>query len=109
MRQHERSVRGAGPSTYTPPPDCRYTQRGNRLYLHLMSWPMRHVHLPGLQGKVEYAQFLHDASDVRWLPPPLEEAHNTDVAGVPSGSLSLELPVQRPDVALPVIELFLRE
>jgi alpha-L-fucosidase len=109
MRQHERSVRGAGPSTYTPPPDCRYTQRGNRLYLHLMSWPMRHAHLPGLQGRVEYAQFLHDASDVRWLPPPREEAHNTDVAGVPSGSLSLELPVQRPDVALPVIELFLRE
>lgn len=108
MRQHERSVRGAGPSAYTPPPDCRYTQRGDRLYLHLLAWPMRHVHLPGLAGKVEYAQFLHDASEVHLLAPA-DNPHNTDVVGMDAGTLTLELPVQRPDVALPVIELFLRK
>jgi alpha-L-fucosidase len=108
MRQHERSVRGAGPSAHTPPPDCRYTQRGDRLYLHLLAWPMRHAHLPGLQGKVAYAQFLHDASEVYRLEPAGNPG-NTDVVGVPPGTLTLELPVQRPDVALPVIELFLRE
>jgi alpha-L-fucosidase len=108
MRQHERSIRGAGPSAHTPPPDCRYTQRGNRLYLHLLAWPMRHAHLPGLQGKVEYAQFLHDASEVKRLEPA-GNPHNTDVVGMAPGTLTLELPVQRPEVALPVIELFLRE
>lgn len=60
MRLHERSVRGAGPAPFTPPPDVRYT----RLYLHLFAWPFGHVHLPGLAGRVAYAQLLHDASEV---------------------------------------------
>ena len=43
-----------------PPADARYTQRGDRLYLHLFAWPFEHVHLPGLAGKVAYAQLLND-------------------------------------------------
>ena len=107
---HERSVRGCGPSAYTAPSDCRYTQRGNRLYLHLFAWPFEAVHLPGLAGRVEYAQLLHDASEI-----PMEvlstdaESHMTSAAGLGADTLTLELPVQRPDVAIPVIELFLRE
>jgi alpha-L-fucosidase len=57
---------------------------------------------------VAYAQFLHDASEVKRLAPA-DDPHNTDVVGMAPGTLTLELPVQRPDVALPVIELFLRE
>ena len=47
-----------GRASFAPPPDCRYTQRGDRLYLHLFAWPFEHVHLPGLAGKVAYAQLL---------------------------------------------------
>ncbi|MGO8070628.1 alpha-L-fucosidase, partial [Rhizobium leguminosarum] len=36
-----RSIYGAGPSRYTVPAGCRYTQRGNRLYLHVYNWPYR--------------------------------------------------------------------
>jgi len=107
-RLHERSFRGAGPSAYTPPPDCRYTQNGNRLYLHLFSWPMGHVHLPGLAGKVKYAQLLNDASEIyRVTPDPSAEAHNTSMAAAAPDVLTLKLPIQKPDVHVPVIELFL--
>lgn len=104
-RLHGRAIYGATASAYTPPPDCRYTQRGDRLYLHLFAWPFKHVHLPGLQGKVKYAQFLHDASEIRMLDTPSAERERL---GVAADTLSLVLPVQRPDVAIPVVELFLK-
>jgi len=80
-----------------PPEDCRYTQNGDRLYLHVLAWPFRNLHLEGLQGRIEYAQLLHDASEVRYRDRPDE------------GLVTLDLPVQRPDVAVPVVELFLRQ
>jgi alpha-L-fucosidase len=108
MRLHRRSIHGAGASRFTPPADARYTQRGDRLYLHLFAWPFQHVHLPGLAGVVEYAQLLNDASEVALLTlPPGSEAGLIHPGGQPEGTLTLKLPVQRPDVALPVIELFL--
>ena len=108
MARHGRSIYGAGPSAFTPPPDCRYTQRGDRLYLHLFAWPFETVHLPGLADRVAYAQFLHDASQV--LPELGEQGEpNMTASGAPApGTLTLQLPVRRPDVQIPVIELFLR-
>jgi alpha-L-fucosidase len=94
MRLHNRSIYGATASDWIPPPDCRYTQRGNRLYLHLFAWPFRHVHLDGLAGKVAYAHLLNDASEIR-----MQEKDET---------LTLTLPVQQPAVVVPVIELFLK-
>jgi alpha-L-fucosidase len=108
-RLHRRSIEGATASDFTPPPDCRFTQRGDRLYLHLFSWPFRHVHLDGLADRVAYAQLLHDASEVRRIvTDPRQPAQNTDMAGTP-GTLTLELPVQRPDVLVPVVELCLKD
>ncbi|WP_163507379.1 alpha-L-fucosidase [Fodinicola acaciae] len=107
-RLHGRSVYGAGRSEFTPPADCRYTQRGDRLYVHVFGWPFKHLHLPGLAGRVDYAQFLHDASEVGMrVIEPAEQAQNTKLGGLPEHTLTLELPVQRPEVAVPVIELFL--
>jgi len=109
MRRHGRAIHGAGPSTFVPPPDCRYTQRGNRLYLHLFAWPFETVHLPGLATRVEYAQFLHDASEVALeVHDQARAAMMTDEPAQPPGTLTLRLPVRRPDVAIPVVELFLR-
>ena len=108
MRLHGRSIYGCSASDLTPPVDCRYTQNGNRLYLHLFAWPFQHVHLPGLAGRVEYAQLLNDASEVRMLElDPHAEAQNMTMTGE-EGLLTLQLPVQRPDVAVPVVELFLK-
>jgi alpha-L-fucosidase len=108
MRLHSRSVYGCSASDLVAPPDCRYTQRGDRLYLHLFAWPLGHVHLPGLAGRVEYAQFLHDASEVgRQVIDPQQAADTTSMAAPEPDTLTLDLPVQRPDVTVPVIELFL--
>jgi len=109
MRHNGASVYGCGPAPFAPPEDCRYTMKGDRLYLHLFSWPFRHIHLPGLADRVEFARFLHDGSEVRReVISPGQEAFNTRLGGLPPGTLTLNVPVQEPDVLVPVIELFLR-
>jgi len=108
LRVHGRSIYESGASSFTPPPDCRYTQRGDRLYLHLFAWPHGHVHLPGLVGRVRYAQLLNDASEVKTeVMDARQRAQNVRMGGLPEGTLSLELPTIRPPVSVPVVELFL--
>ena len=105
---HGRSIFGAGPSEFVAPPDCRYTQRGNRLYLHLFAWPFEHVHLPGLAGKVTYAQLLNDASEIAFTTIGDDAiAQNTSMGSLPAGTLTLTLPIRQPAVAVPVVELYL--
>lgn len=110
MRQHGRAIYGAtAEEEFVAPVDCRYTRRGNRLYLHVFNWPMRNIHLEGLGGKIEYAQLLHDASEIHYTESdPHQQAQNTTPAG-DEGIVTLELPIQRPNVLVPVIELFLAE
>ncbi len=106
-RVNGQSIYGATSSEFAPPEDCRFTQRDNRLYLHVFSWPMRHIHLEGFAGKLEYAQFLHDASEIRMREnDPHAVAQNTSMTGT-AGTVTLELPIQKPNVLVPVIELFL--
>lgn len=108
VRLHGRSVFGAGPSYYTPPADARYTQRGDRLYLHLFAWPVNLVHLPGLAGKVSYAQLLHDGSEIPIRSiNPVEPGDSVTPFGLPDDCLTLMVPRPTPDIAVPVIELFL--
>ena len=109
MRLHGRAIYGAGVSAHTPPPDVRYTQRGNRLYAHLFAWPFETLHLTGLADEVEYAQLLNDGSELKMrVIDPNATAQNLTQGGQPAGTLTLTLPVRRPDVAVPVIEMFLR-
>jgi alpha-L-fucosidase len=108
MRLHSRAIYGCTASDLTPPPDCRYTQNDDRLYLHLFAWPFRHVHLDGLADRVEYAQLLNDGSEIKMLTiDPHQQAQNITMSGT-EGTLTLELPVQKPPVTVPVIELFLK-
>ena len=110
MDLHSKSIYGAVASEYEPPTDVRYTQRDNRLYVHVFSWPFEHLHLAGLAGRVEYAQLLNDASEIRFrVVDPSVKPVNTGMGGLPEGTLTLTLPVQRPSVAVPVIELFLKK
>ena len=107
MRLHGRSIYGATQSEFKAPEDCRFTQRGDRLYLHLFAWPFRHVHLDGLADRVAYAQLLNDGSEVRFHAPP-SVAGNTTPQGTGGNTLTLTLPIQKPDVIVPVVELFLK-
>jgi alpha-L-fucosidase len=109
MRLHELAIRGCAPSSHVAPPDCRYTQRGDRLYLHVFAWPFRHVHLEGLAGRVTAARLLSDGSEVTMTVIEADRVgENTEMAGMPPGTLTLELPIQRPpNVVVPVVELHL--
>lgn len=108
MRLHNRAIYGCTASEFVPPPDCRYTQRGDRLYLHLFAWPFGHVHLDGLADRIAYAQSLNDASEIRFRTiDPDQQAQNTTMGGT-RGALTLDLPIEPPPVAVPVIELFLK-
>ncbi len=111
MKRHERAIQGCtfAPEGLVEPRDCRYTYnpKTNRLYLHLFCWPFSHVHLSGLAGKVKYAQLLNDASEIR-LREPSSNVHVGLNELSPENALTLQLPVVRPDVAVPVVELFLK-
>ena len=108
MEQHGRAVRGCtqAPASFVVPQDCRltYNPETNRLYVHVFAWPFRHLHLDGFAGKVTYAQLLSDASEIHFAERAL---HQSRLETIPQDTLILQLPVQKPDVAVPVIELFL--
>lgn len=111
MELHARSVHGAGPEPVVPaPPGTLLTRRGDRLYVHLTTWPMQHVHvhLPGLAGRIRFARLLHDGSEMGVeVRDPEQEAWNTTPGAVGPDVATLILPVRRPDVLLPVVELLL--
>ena len=96
------------PSEYKEPENCMYTYNPekNRLYLHIFSYPVKFIFLPGLHGKVKFARFLNDHSEVKMMPPPA--AHGNMEPCVPADTMILELPPVAPDTTVPVIELILK-
>ena len=111
MKYNSSSIYGCGcpPPQFTTSTDYRYTYNAktNRLYLHLMNWPFQHISLPNLGGKVAYAQFLHDGSEVRFKDYDPKNFEDIEAAGM-EGALVLTLPVIKPPVEIPVVELFLK-
>ncbi|MBG6240017.1 alpha-L-fucosidase [Mycetocola sp. CAN_C7] len=110
FRLHGRSIYGAGPSEFSPPTDIRYTQNGDRLYVHVFAWPFVHLHLPGLGGRVRYAQLLADGSEVPFqvhLPDHDQPNQHTQPVGLGRDTVTLHLPVRAPNTPVPVIEIFL--
>jgi hypothetical protein len=91
-RQHGRAIYGCGASAFTPPDDCRYTQNGDRLYLHIFQWPFHEVHLEGLGGKVAYAQFLHDAVLFQFTRP-LQQNGTWSLYSLVLSGTGFEMPV----------------
>jgi len=111
MKRHSRSIYGCtqAPEEFVCPNDCRYTYnpKTNRLYLHIFSWPFKHIYLDGMADKVEYAQLLNDASEIKMLYKDSFSMHGGDSA-IDDSILILQLPVKKPNVTVPVIELFLK-
>jgi alpha-L-fucosidase len=112
MRRHSRSIYGctAAPNNIPTPQDCRltYNPDKNCLYVHVFAWPFNHLHLSGLANRIEYAQLLNDASEIKWLPPAASQEHDALSESRPSDIVTLVLPIKRPAVTVPVIELFLK-
>ena len=110
MRLNGRSIYGctmADPELPVPR-GCRFTQTadGKRLYVHLMEYPYAFLEMRGFAGKVDYAQFLHDGSEIKFTEK--SSTHFSECRTEADDLLVLELPVPAPDVTVPVIELFLK-
>ncbi len=107
MKRHSRSIYGCtqAPEDFKCPQDCRLTYNPdlNRLYVHVFAWPFKHLHLDGFSNKVEYAQLLNDASEICFDTSPKHQ-----IEDINKETLILNLPVKKPDVTVPVIELFLK-
>ena len=63
------SIYGCGMSDVKYPDFGRYTQRGNKLYLHLYEKCNRPIRLCGLLDKIESIRLLRDGSEVKLLDP----------------------------------------
>jgi len=116
MKYNSKSIYGCtmAEPEFVAPIDCRFTQsiKGDRLYLHLPTYPHKFVELPGMADKIAYAQFLHDGSEVIMVTP--ENSVNNNFSYLereceyPDNFLALRVPNLRPDVVVPVIELILK-
>ena len=114
MEYHDRSIHGCtqAPPEFVPPQDSRYTYnpQTNRLYLHLFSYPfagsdMAVLQCQGLKNRIQYAQFLHDGSEI--LTVEKQNIQDPDEAPLKDGVM-LVLPILKPDVEIPVVEIFLK-
>jgi alpha-L-fucosidase len=98
MKLHSRSIYGCtqAPDEYVVPNNCflTFNPKAKRLYVHVLEWPFLSLYLPGYGGKIKYAQLLNDGSEIKY------NTENDDV--------TLSLPVGRPNVEIPVIELILK-
>ncbi|WP_319589675.1 alpha-L-fucosidase [uncultured Draconibacterium sp.] len=108
MKYNSRSIYNCtqAPDEFEAPDNTllTYNPETNRLYVHLLDYPLQNFLMPGYGDKVKYAQFLHDASEIKIGKPhgywvEQEQAEN---------DINLLLPVNKPNVEIPVIELFLK-
>jgi alpha-L-fucosidase len=100
MKYNNPSIYGCtqAPAEYKAPDNTllTYNPVTKKLYVHLMKYDQTPLTLPGYKGKVKYAQFLHDQSEIKYTPA---EGNSTD--------LVIKLP-QKPTISIPVIELILQ-
>ena len=91
------------------PNGCRFTESedGKRLYIHLFTYPFQFLEIRGLAGRVAYAQFLHDGSEIRFCEK--SSGHFSEAAATGDDLLIFTLPAVKPDVTVPVIEVFLKD
>jgi alpha-L-fucosidase len=110
MKYNSRSIYGCtmAEPEFVAPKGCRYTQSqdGKRLYVHLMEYPFAFLELRGLAGKVDYAQFLHDGSEILFTEGGSQHFSLGRLEG--EDLLVLNIPHIKPPVIVPVIELFLK-
>ena len=108
MKYNSRSIYNCtqAPDEFIPPDNSllTYNPVTNRLYIHLLDYPMRWYTLKGYYGKVKYAQFLHDGSEIQFGEPRHNVTHQETRA---ENDLILILPITKPDIEIPVIEIIL--
>jgi len=82
-----------------------YNPDNNKLYIHLINYPvLGYFSIKGISDRIEYAQFLHDASEIRrgGLPGGMS-------GELVSGTETVfHIPILKPNEEIPVVEIFLK-
>ncbi len=111
MKYNSRSIYGCtmAEPCFTAPAGTRLTQSedGKRLYLHLEVYPFGTLTMRNLAGKIAYAQFLHDGSEVLYREGDRAGSEHDRPAGN-GGDVHFSLPAVKPPSLVPVIEVFLK-
>ena len=98
MKYNSRSIYGCtkAQSDLEEPTGCLLTQSqdGKRLYIHLVDYPFSELVMKNLADKIDYAQLLHDASEIRFRKNP-------------DNSVNFIIPGIKPNQVINVIEVFL--
>lgn len=94
MKYNSRSIYGCTQADCPSTSGVKFTQNEKLLYAHIFEYPPFELKLRGLAGKIEYAQLLNDASEVRFSEK--------------DGDVYLNLPRVKPDQIVPVVEIFLK-
>jgi len=79
-----------------------YNPKTKRLYIHLIDYPLGALTLKGMKGKIKYMQFLHDASEIL-----VRKGHRLNEEKSDENDVIIKLPVNKPNVEIPVIEIIL--
>jgi alpha-L-fucosidase len=97
----------AAPESFLKPDNCllTYNPKTNRLYVHVLQWPFKSLHLKGFKGKFKYAQLLNNGSEIKFRTNTTPGSHTTENTG--ENDVILELPLKKPGVEVAVIELIL--
>ena len=108
MRWNARSVYGCGaaPAGFEAPPGTAltYNAQTGRLYIHLLQYPMGFLPT-AFFDRIDYAQFLHDGSELKLRPP---RQRSKQVGHQDRNYGGIVLPMTKPEVEVPVIEVFLK-
>ncbi|RZK76465.1 MAG: alpha-L-fucosidase, partial [Pedobacter sp.] len=110
MKYNSRAIYGCteAPNEFAKPENCFLTFNPitKRLYIHVLEWPFKSLHLKDYRGKIKYAQLLSDGSEIKFRENIAPGSHTTETTG--DNDVMLELPVQKPGNSLPVIEVILK-
>ena len=110
MKTNSRSIYGCtqAPEEFEVPKNCllTYNPKTKRLYIHVLEWPFKSLTLSGFKDKFKYAQLLNDASEIKFRTQTQSGGHTTETSS--ENDVILTLPVESPNVEVPVIELFLK-
>lgn len=102
MKFNSRSIYNCteAPADITAPANTllTYNPVTNRLYIHLLDYPMGSLILGNMADRIKYVQFLHDASEIKYTVS--NDGNKNDVV--------LQLPILKPLVEIPVLEVFLK-
>ena len=110
MKYNGRAIYGCtmAEPEFKAPRGTRLTQSedGKRLYIHLIEYPYAFLEFENLGDKIDYAQFLHDGSEILYTIGSVD--HFSEARTAKDGLVAFKIPHIQPNCLVPVIEIFLK-